>query len=197
MALTRKFLSAMGIEPDKVDEIINAHAETVDGLKEQLQQYKESADKLPEVQKELDKLKESTKNGGDYDRLKQEFEDYKAEVKNKETLNAKKAALSKVAKDAGLSEAGVAKAVKYADWSAIELDDDGNVKEAKNLIKSLREEWSEHIVKTETKGADTATPPQNSGTGKYKNRSEIMAIKDTTERQKAIAENLQLFNGGK
>ena len=28
MALTRKFLSALGIESDKVDEIISAHTET-------------------------------------------------------------------------------------------------------------------------------------------------------------------------
>ena len=30
MALTRKFLAALGIEADKIDEIINAHSETVD-----------------------------------------------------------------------------------------------------------------------------------------------------------------------
>lgn len=33
MALTRKFLAAMGIEADKIDSIIDAHTETVDALK--------------------------------------------------------------------------------------------------------------------------------------------------------------------
>ena len=33
MALTRKMLKAMGIEDDKIDQIIEAHTETVDGLK--------------------------------------------------------------------------------------------------------------------------------------------------------------------
>ena len=54
MALTRKLLSALGIEADKVEQIIEAHTETVDGLKQQIAQYKSDAEKLPEVQKQLD-----------------------------------------------------------------------------------------------------------------------------------------------
>ena len=34
MSLTRKMLRAMGIEDDKADQIIDAHAETVDALKQ-------------------------------------------------------------------------------------------------------------------------------------------------------------------
>ena len=44
MALTRKFLSALGIEEDKVDEIIKAHTETVDALKEQRDELKADAE---------------------------------------------------------------------------------------------------------------------------------------------------------
>ena len=36
MSLTRKMLRAMGIEDDKADQIIDAHAETVDALKQQV-----------------------------------------------------------------------------------------------------------------------------------------------------------------
>lgn len=36
MSLTRKMLRAMGIEDDKADQIIEAHAETVDALKQQV-----------------------------------------------------------------------------------------------------------------------------------------------------------------
>ena len=57
MALTRKFLSALGIEEAKIDEIISAHADTVNALKEQRDGYKADADKLPTVQRELDDLK--------------------------------------------------------------------------------------------------------------------------------------------
>ena len=34
MSLTRKFLSAMGIEEDKIEQIIDAHTDTVNALKE-------------------------------------------------------------------------------------------------------------------------------------------------------------------
>lgn len=184
MSLTRKFLSAMGIESDKIDEIIAAHAETVDGLKEQLKQYIADAEKLPEVQRELEKAKEAAKNSGDAAKIQKAFDEYKAEVEERETKAAKEAALRKIAKDAGLTEAGIAKAVKYADWSTIELTDKGDVKNAKDLIKSLREEWPEHIAKTQQEGANTATPPANNSSG-VKTREEIMKIKDTTERQAA------------
>lgn len=192
MALTRKMLKAMGIEEEIIDQIIDAHSETVDALKADRDSLKEKAEKLDKVQSELNDLKQATKNSGDYDKLKKEFDDYKTEVQQRETLAAKKSALTKLAKDAGLSEAGIAKAIKYADWNTVELDDNGDAKDAKALIKSLREEWSEHIVKTEAKGAETATPPTSTGKGKM-TKEEIFAIKDMAERQKAIAENHELF----
>ena len=67
MALTRKYLSALGIEAEKIDEIISAHTETVDGLKDEIAKYKGDAEKLPAVQKELDELKKATdeKDGKD------------------------------------------------------------------------------------------------------------------------------------
>lgn len=192
MALTRKFLAALGIEADKVDEIISAHSETVDGLKEQLKAAQRDADKLTEVQAQLDKAKEAAKNSGDYAKLKKEFDDYKADVANKETLAAKKAVLSKIAKDAGLSEAGVAKALKYTDWATVELDEKGEAKDSKAILKSLKEEWPEYIKTTNTAGANTANPPAGNGKS-YKSKDEIFAIKDDGERQRAIAENHELF----
>ncbi len=185
MALTRAMLKSMGLEDDKVNAIIEAHTETVDGLKKEVATLKSKADSYDEAKAELDRLKDAAKNSGDYDKLKKEYEDYKAEVQNKETLAAKKAALSKVAKDAGLTDAGIAKAVKYADYAALELDDKGDVKDAKSLIKSLREEWPEHVAKANTEGANTANPPNNNGGKGAKTKDEILAIKDTHERQLA------------
>jgi hypothetical protein len=63
MALTRKFLKAMGIDEEKIDEIITAHSDTVNGLKDERDKYKDAAEKLPSVQKELDELKD--KDGKD------------------------------------------------------------------------------------------------------------------------------------
>ena len=87
MALTRKFLSALGIEDDKVDEIINAHTETVNALKEQRDSYKEEAEKLPNVQKELDDLKATAEKSGEdaykvkYEALKEDFDNGKGNAR--------------------------------------------------------------------------------------------------------------------
>ena len=63
MAITRKFLKAMGIEDDKIEQIIDAHTETVDGLKADVDKYREDALKLPDVQKELNDLKAAGDGG--------------------------------------------------------------------------------------------------------------------------------------
>jgi hypothetical protein len=165
MALTRKFLAALGIDESKIESIIDAHTETVDALKGERDRYKADAEKLPEVQKELDKAKAAAKDSGEYDRLKKEYEDYKAEVANKETLANKKAAFRKVAKDAGLTDTGIEKAAKYQDYSAIELDEKGEIKNAKDLMKSIKDEWPEHVATSEKKGAVTPTPPAGSTGG--------------------------------
>lgn len=47
MALTRKFLKALEIEGDKADQIIEAHTETVDGLKASLEQAQADAGNCP------------------------------------------------------------------------------------------------------------------------------------------------------
>jgi len=163
MALTRAMLKGMNLTEEQVSAIIDAHTETVDGLKEQLKQFKTDAEKLPEVQRELEKAQKDLEKSGDAAKIQKDFDDYKAEVQAKETRVKKEAALRKVAKDAGLTDAGIAKAVKYSDYTAIELDDKDEIKEPKNLIKSLREEWPEHLVKENTKGADTPTPPGGNG----------------------------------
>ena len=63
MSLTRKMLKAMGIEEEKIDQIIEAHSETVDSLKADRDTYKEDAEKLKTVQKELDDLKAKGDDG--------------------------------------------------------------------------------------------------------------------------------------
>ena len=195
MSLTRKMLKAMGIEEEKIDQIIEAHSETVDSLKADRDNYKEDAEKLKDVQKELDDLKAKGDDGWKekHDRLKDEFDKYKTDVQAKETKAAKEAAYRAILKDANLSEKGIEKAVKYADWDKIEIDTDGKLKGANDHIKAVREEWAEYVTTTTTTGAKTSTPPANNGTGTGKTKEEIMAIKDGAVRRAEMAKNPHLF----
>ena len=195
MSLTRKMLKAMGIEEEKIDQIIEAHSETVDSLKADRDSYKEDAEKLKDVQKELDDLKAKGDDGWKekHDRLKEEFDQYKNDVQEKETKAAKEAAYRAILKDANLSEKGIEKAIKYADWDKIELDTDGKLKGANEHIKAVREEWAEYVTTTTTTGAKTSTPPANNGGKTGKTKEEIMAIRDPAVRQAEIAKNPEAF----
>ena len=202
MSLTRKMLKAMGIEEEKIDQIIEAHSETVDSLKADRDSYKEDAEKLKDVQKELDDLKAKGDDGWKekHDALKAEFDQYKNDVQAKETKAAKEAAYRAILKDANLSEKGIEKAIKYAEWDKIELDADGKLKGANDHIKAVREEWAEYVTTTTTTGAKTSTPPANNGGAKL-TKAEIYAKDEhgryklsTAERQKALAENPELLN---
>lgn len=194
MSLTRKMLKAMGIEEEKIDQIIEAHSETVDSLKADRDSYKEDAEKLKDVQKELDDLKAKGDDGWKekHDRLKVEFDQYKNDVQAKETKAAKEAAYRAILKDANLSEKGIEKAIKYAEWDKIELDENGKLKGANDHIKAVREEWAEYVTTTTTTGAKTSTPPANNGnSGVTKEDFQKMSYKD---RLQIYNENPDLYN---
>ena len=202
MSLTRKMLKAMGIEEEKIDQIIEAHSETVDSLKAGRDSYKEDAEKLKDVQKELDDLKAKGDDGWKekHDKLKGEFDTYKKDVEAKETHSKKVEAYKAILKDANLSEKGIEKAIKYAEWDKIELEADGKVKGASDHIKAVKEEWAEYVTTTTTTGAKTSTPPANTGGAKL-TKAEIYAKDEhgryklsASERQKALAENPELLN---
>lgn len=202
MALTRKFLKALGIESDKLDEIIDAHVETVNGLKEERDRFKEQAESLPGIQKELDDLKRASNNKNDdsykekYDNLKKQFDDYKDAQTAKETTAKKTAAYKKLLEDAGVSSKRTGSILRVSKEliDGLELDDKGNVKDSENLTKNIKNEWADFITQEHKEGARTSTPPGGNG-GTVRTLKDIYAdkelAKDTTARQKAIAEAIE------
>lgn len=211
MALSRRMLSAMGLEADKIEQIIEAHTETVSGLKQQnaeladeLSKVKETSTadsgRLKDVQKELDDLKaqveadNKAREGKDYDALKQEYENYKAEVQEKAVRSAKEKAFRDLLSDMKVSDKGTSMILKYMGVSGIELDEEGKLKDAAALRKTVKDDWSDYIPKVEAKGAETQNPPTDGKGGAGKMTIEdIMKITDRKERQKAIAENPAVF----
>lgn len=205
MALTRKMLSAMGIDEDKQDEIINAHIEVVNALKEERDNFKADAKKAEKLQKEVDDLNESMKSGErspykvkyeakveEYNDLKKQFDDYKADVSAKEVEAKKSSAYKELLKSAGVSEKRIDSIIRVTDLKKVELDDEGKIKDAENLSKNIKDEWSDFIVTESKQGANVSNPPANTGGGK-KSKEEIMSIKDTAARQQAMLENKELF----
>lgn len=206
MAITRKLLKGMGLTEEQQDTIIEAHTDTVNGLKADVDRYKADAEKLPGVQKELDDLKGKGDDGykEKYESEHKAFEDYKKTVDAEKTTAAKEKAVEAVLKKIGVSEKRLQSVAKLAKadglLDALELNDDGAVKEADKLEKNLKDSYSEYITTTSTKGAGTPTPPANSGGANltmadiYKKDEKGRYVMDYEARLKAIEENLNNQN---
>lgn len=201
MALTRKMLKAMGIEEDKIEQIIEAHSETVNALKDERDDYKAKADMLPDVQKQLDDARNALAKHGDgevvakseYDKIKNEYDTYKSEQVAKETRAAKERAVREFYKSAvGISEKRLDAIMKVTKLDDFELDHDGNIKNADEHAKTAKEEWADFVDTYGEEGAGTARPPERGGKT-TKTKDEILAIKDGAARRQAMAENPTLF----
>ena len=197
MAFTRKMLKAMGIEDEKIDQIIDAHSETVDALKADRDAYKEDAAKLAAIQKELDALKAKGDDGykAKYEAEKAAHDALKADIAAKETKKAKTDAYRELLKGANIDEKRIATILRAEapTIDKIELDADGKIKNAEQYTQSIKSDWADFIVTQSAKGTNTATPPANGGAATTKTKEDILKIKDAGERQKAIAENPTLF----
>ena len=169
MAFTRKMLKAMGIEDEKIDQIIEAHTDVTDALKKECDGYKADAEKLPKVQKLYDDLKKEVDDKGDdsykekYEKEHKDFEDYKKSV-DTEKLNAKKvAAYRDLLKKAGIKEKVIDLIVKGTTVDEIELDEKDGIKDADTKLEGIKTEYADYIVTTHDKGEDPETPPDGDG----------------------------------
>lgn len=196
MALTRKFLSALGIEQEKIDEIIQAHVDTLEPIKAERDEFKAKAEKLPDVENELKALKEKAAGEDPYkekfDKLQKEYKEYKADIEAKATTAKKENAFKAMLKEIGIPEKRIDSVLKVSDVAKIEFDDEGKVKDGDKLKEGLKTEWADFIPTTKTEGAKTANPPANTGKTTM-TREQIRAIPDATARQKAMLENPTLF----
>ena len=168
MALTRKMLKGMGLTEEQVDSIIDAHTETVDGLKEQVETYKADAEKLPGITKERDDLRAS--QGTDewktkYEKEHADFDAYKAEISKKETRAQKDGIFRKFLREnVGISEKRIDAIMRVTDLDAVELDGD-KIKDAEKRAGDLKTEWADFVETTTETGTNPATPPGGGSVG--------------------------------
>ena len=194
MAMTRKFLKAMGIEEEKIEQIIEAHTETVNALKEERDKFKGDAEKLPTVQKELDDLKAKGDDGWKekHDKVKKEYDDYKNEVTAKESKAIKEKAVRAFYEEKGITGKNLEIAMRgsRAEIDGIEMDGD-KIKDTASLTALVEGDFSALVRTTTKKGVKTATPPGGkTEPSAPKSKEEILKIKDPVERQKAWAEKI-------
>lgn len=212
MALTRKLLKGMGLTDEQVDTIIEAHTDTVDGLKAEVTRYKADAEKLPGVQKQLDDLKAAGDGGyqekyekehkaaGDggykekYEKEHKAFEDFKANVTAKESKAAKEKAVRAYFESKNITGANLDLAMRGCgeEMAALEMDGE-KIKDTKILDALVDGTYKGLVSTTQTHGANPANPPANTGGAKsrediYKKDDKGRYVMSTAERQKALAD---------
>lgn len=166
---TRKELKAIfeaaeiDVPKDVLGQICALHTDSLDGLNETLKQTKTSLEK---AERERDDFKAKAPKDGEetvlkseYDKVKKDFDDYRASQTAKETRRAKEHAIRELYKAAGISEKRLDTIIKVTDIDSIELDKDGKIKDAEERTNTAKTEWADFIETTHTRGANTVTPP--------------------------------------
>lgn len=196
MSITRKMLKGMGLTEDQQDTILEAHTETVNEIKAERDRLKADAEKLPGVQKQLDELK-AAGDGGYKEKFEKErkaFEDYKADITAKETKAAKEKAVRAYFESKNITGANLDLAMRGCGTEMAALEMDGEkIKDTKSLDALLTGTYKGLISTTQTKGANPANPPANTGGAKsrediYKKDDKGRYVMSTAERQQALAE---------
>lgn len=198
MAITRKMLAAMGIETDKIEEIIEAHVETVNGLKEEIDKHKTATENLESVRKELDEAKKTVEKSEKfeaqyndmkakhdslqekYDKMKSDFDSFKEDQAAKDTKAKKTKAYQELLKETGIADKHMGLVLEVLDGrkkiDEITITEDGKVEGADAIREALKKDFDIYISNESSRGASTATPPDNNG-GAATGRARELAAK--------------------
>lgn len=181
-----------------VEYILDGNSSSLDALREQMDEYKARADKADELTRERDKYKADyealQKTSGDAAKVQADFDAYKKQIETDKANAGKKALVKKALEAAGANPAAIDLMLGTVDLSAVELDGE-KLKDEKAVLKPIKEAHAGLFGTIQKRGTDPLSPLGGSG-GAAKTKDEIMKIKDATERQRAIAENIAAFGKG-
>ncbi len=169
---------------DKVNQLQTLHHEIVNGLMDE-------KDKAIQRAEKAEKAAESAK--AEKEAAEKSLTDYKAQQTQKDAHAAKEAKFRELLKSAGVLDKYADRVVRLSgeDIDKLELDEKGEVKDAKKHTDSLKSDWGDFVATTTTTGAKVDNPPTN--TGSKMTKEQIINIKDASERQAAIAANPEAF----
>lgn len=193
MSLTRSFLKGMGLTEEQVGAIIDAHTETVNGLKADRDNYKATAERLKDIEQKYNDLSQEDWKAR-FDKEHKDYEDYKKSVNDEKKLADVKAAYRKLLQESKVGEKHLDSIMKVTDFSKMKLDAEGKLEGEDKLIENIKADWSGFVVTEQTRGVNVQTPPTVAKTTMtkadiYKKDEHGRYVLSTSERQKALMEN--------
>lgn len=159
MAFTRKYLKALGIEEEKIDEIIGEHSETVEALKAQIAQGEEAKKQLPELQKQLEAAQAAAAASPDAAAVQKQFDEFKGTVAAEKALAAKRVAVESALRAAGANEKALKLLMNAVDANALELSEKGEATNADAVLAPVKTQFADFFGTPGAQGVPPVTPP--------------------------------------
>lgn len=160
-------------------KLITLHRTVVDPMKDDLDsanrdvtRYKAEADKVPNLQKELDDLKKDDWKAK-YDAEKQAHDDYKAQVTRDAEVAKVKAAYKKLLTEEKISEKALESVLNATDYSKMKLKEDGTLDNLEGLKKEIGEKWG-GFKATERRRGENVDHPGSGAEGNDSNVRDYM-----------------------
>lgn len=195
MALTRAMLKGMGLTEEQVETIISEHTTTVEGLKEQRDDFKKErdsfkeerdnfkkkADQVSDLEKEIEDLKKDHVSADGwkekYEAEHTEFEKYKTDIADKEATAKIQGAYKKLLAECKVGEKHIDSIIKVTNFKDLKLTEDGTFENVDALKEQIGKDWSGFITSTETRGAGVETPPAGGSGSNGNSRAAELAAK--------------------
>lgn len=176
MAITHKFLKALGISEDAAEEIISAHRETVDSIKAERDELLTKANAVDTLTAERDKLKhdleDAQAHSGDAGKVQAEFDAYKAQIETEKSNGSKLKLIRAALEKAGANPAAIDLMVNTVALDKVELNGD-TLKDADSVVNPIKESHAALFGTPIQKGTPQVTPMSGG-----KNAATVMSLKD-------------------
>ena len=195
MAFTRNFLKTMSLTDEQVQAIMEEHLSVTDSLKAQrdkfeqdAKSYKEQADKVPELEKQI----QGYKDGDDYKKRFEDehkaFEDLKAQIAKEAETAKVKTAYRQLLLDEKINEKRVDSVIKLTDFSEMKLDKDGKLENIDTLKENIGKEWGEFKVTTKERKQTVHVGNHDNNGGNGESRARELYLKHLEQRN-GVKEN--------
>ena len=165
MPFTRAFLKANGLNEDQITSVMEEHTAIVDRIRNELNGYKADAEKLPQVQQELDALKNGEDFKAKFEKEHADFERYKADIAKAAEEEKVKTAYRKLLQAENIGEKHLDSILGVTRFDGMKLDKDGNLEGVDALKQTIADRYGDFVVKTSTKVHQPDTPPTNDNGG--------------------------------
>ena len=189
MSFSRAFLKSVGLTDEQISAVMEEHTAVTTALKTQRDQFegeasqhKADAEKLAQVQKELDELKARKDYKADFDKAVKDLEDYKAQVAAEAEAAKVRAAYKQLLSDEKINEKQHEAILKVTDFSGMKLGEDGKLQDADKLKEAIGKDWAPFKVTTRDRGEDVPHPPRIDNGGGVNTEMQMYAKRFHDER---------------